>query len=641
MKKRGKGLLAFWLVFMLTVVSVPETIQAGSSLSKSADRITITHQPTTKEPYVKLNKEGASFAWHKAESARFQVVSEKKQDNQIEAASNGNSYNTTLEGWEASNGLLDIEFPAKKGDLITVTPCNGFSGTAKDTSGNLLTDQGDGTYTMEITAEGTFSFSVSETQSRSFWAKVEITRLAPADKVSGQNSDTFTGAPGTYICVATLSDGSSVTSDPIEVLGYDITTSSAGNGNCRIEVQGTEVTSAALGQKVTIKPEPANSYELDTVTVTKKDNSSTQITVTDNSFIMPDYPVLVHVTFRRPSYHITLPAGTGYTAKAQQSGTAEYGSNYIFTITLEDNYEASEDFSVTSNDTVLTPTGKDGSTYTYTLYNIIENQTIKVTGIKLKDLADTKDENPPEIAINLNEDNVWKDFMHMISFGTFFKENKKLTISVKDSESGVREGSIKYYLANQDLFRENKVYTAQEIEQKIPSWTEYKEAVVLPDNKTYVLYAKAEDNSGNVSYASTTGIIIDTIAPSIAQMESGKTYYGNSTFTVKDDYLETVVVDGKTIKVSGSTHTLTIPADNSLHTISAADRAGNTVSCNFYVNETWLRDGISMSGLYPLEPDNSYKLCKGKWKVAGDSTIYEGNCTVYVDESSNFDFQKQ
>ncbi len=642
MKIRGKGLLALWLAFMLTVVSVPETIQADGSPVKSAEsKYSITHQPTAKEPYVKLNKEGASFAWHKAKPVTCQVVSEKEKEDQIEAPGNSCSYNSALGGWESANNILDIHIPAKKGDLITVTPCNGFSGTVQDASGNPFTHQGNDTYTSEIMTDGTFSLRVSETENHSFWAKVEITRLTPADKVSDQNSNTFTGAPGTYLCVVSFEDGTSVTSNPLEVPGYDITTSSAGNGSCRIQVEGKEASSAAFGQKVIIKPEPADSYELDTITVTKKDDTTTGITVTNNSFTMPDYPVMVHITFRRPAFQITLPSGTGYRASAQQEGTVEYGSNYLFTITLDDIYEPSEDFSVTSNNTALTPISKDGNTYTYGLYYITENQTIRVTGVKKKDTAGTKDKNPPEITITLNKNNFWKDFMHRISFGTFFNESKKLTVSVKDPESGVKEKSIQYYLANQDLFTENKVYTAQEIEQRIPSWTEYREAVVLPDNKTYVMYVKAEDKSGNVSYASTTGIVIDTKAPSIAGMKNGKTYYGNSAFTVKDDHLKTVVVDGKTIKTTGNTYTLTIPANNGLHTIRAVDQADNSVSYQFYVKETWLRDGISISGLYPLKPDNSYKLCKGKWKVAGDRTVYAGNNTVYVAKSSNFNFKKQ
>lgn len=532
MKKRGKNLFCLWLALMLTVVSVPTTVQLQAA--GSSDAPAITHQPTEKEPYVTLNREGAAFSWHKAEPTDCLVVSSKKKDDQIEASAKDTSYNSVIEGWEAPDGLLELNVPAKKNDFIMVTPCNGFAGTVKDGSGNAFTDKGNGTYTHDIAADGTFSIHMSE-----------------------------------------------------------------------------------------------------------KDSSNTQVTVRDNSFIMPDYPVIVHVTFRRASYHITLPSGTGYHAASQQPTTADYGINYIFTVTLEEGYEVSNDFSVTSNNTVLTPTSINGNTYTYTLYHIAENQIIRVSGIKRADVADTQDNNPPEVTIMLNKDTVWKDLKHLVSFNTFFNKNIKLTISVKDPESGVKEKSVRYYLANRDLFTENKVYTAQEIEQRIPSWTEYKGAVMLPGDKTYVLYARAEDNNGNISYASTTGIIIDTTAPTVERMKKGKAFYGNSTFTIRDHYLEKVVVDGKSRKVSGSSHTVTIPADNRSHTIFASDRAGNPVSYQFYVNETWMRDGISISGTYSLRPDNSYKLCSGKWKVSGDNTVYEGNRNIYVSKDSNYDFKKQ
>lgn len=644
MKKRGKQFFALWLALMLSAVSVPQAVQlqAAGSVKNAADpEYRITHQPTAEEPCLKLNKEGASFAWYKAAPAVCEVVPDKKQDNQIEAETTEYSYNEVLGGWEASDGLLALDIPAATGDLVTVTPCSGFSGTVQDGSGNSLSGKETGAYTCGITAEGIFSLRLSETDSRSFWAKVTITRQMPADRVTGQDSDTFTGAPGTYVCVATFGDGVSVISSPLEVPGYDITVSSAGNGSCRIQAGGKEVSSAALGQKITIIPEPADTYELDAITVTKKDQSSTPVTVTDQSFTMPSCPVTVHVTFRRPSYRITLPEGTGYHASSQQSLTTEYGSNFTFTVTLDEGYQASKDFSVSANGTILTPTSSDGGRYQYTLYHINKNQTITVSGVTEKDTADTKDEIPPEITISLDKNTFWKDFMHLISFGTFFREKKSLTITAKDAQSGIREGSVKYYLAEQDLFAEDKVYTAREVEERIPSWTEYREPVLLPEDKSYVLYAKAEDNGGNISYASTTGIVIDTTAPSIDQMEDGKIFYGNSTFTIRDHYLAAVVVDGMTTKVNGSTHTLTIPADNKLHTIHAADRAGNAVSYQFYVHETWLRDGISVSGRYSLKPDTSYKLCPGKWKVAGDNTVYQGNSAIYVSGDNALDFQKQ
>ena len=94
MSKKGKCLLSFGLAFMLTVISVLQVprVQAADS---SADK-QITHQPTAKEPYVKLNREGASFSWHKAEPADCLVVSGRNQDDQIEGTSTENTYNDTL-----------------------------------------------------------------------------------------------------------------------------------------------------------------------------------------------------------------------------------------------------------------------------------------------------------------------------------------------------------------------------------------------------------------------------------------------------------------------------------------------------------------------------------------------------------------
>ncbi len=88
MKKRGKQFFALWLALMLSAVSVPQAVQlqAAGSVKDAADpEYRITHQPTAEEPCLKLNKEGASFAWYKAAPAVCEVVPDKKQDNQIEA----------------------------------------------------------------------------------------------------------------------------------------------------------------------------------------------------------------------------------------------------------------------------------------------------------------------------------------------------------------------------------------------------------------------------------------------------------------------------------------------------------------------------------------------------------------------------
>ena len=55
----------------------------------------------------------------------------------------------------------------------------------------------------------------------------------------------------------------------------------------------------------------------------------------------------------------------------------------------------------------------------------------------------------------------------------------------------------------------------------------------------------------------------------------------------------------------------------------------------------WVSEGISSEGKYELKPGIPYKLDNGKWKVAGDNTVYEGGSTFYVHESGTYEFQKQ
>ena len=110
-------------------------------------------------------------------------------------------------------------------------------------------------------------------------------------------------------------------------------------------------------------------------------------------------------------------------------------------------------------------------------------------------------------------------------------------------------------------------------------------------------------------------------------------------FTVKDDNLDTVTIDGKKVKSQKGQYA--IQPDNAVHKIVATDLAGNKISYKITVNETWVRDGIEKNGVYSLKKGTAYKLGKGKWKVVGDGTIYKGGTVIYVPDSGDYDFRKQ
>ena len=83
----------------------------------------------------------------------------------------------------------------------------------------------------------------------------------------------------------------------------------ATHGTFTVKVGNSEVESAAAGDTVTITPTAASGYALDKLTVAKTGDTNTTVTVTNNSFTMPDYPVTVTVSFNAASTPGTSSGG--------------------------------------------------------------------------------------------------------------------------------------------------------------------------------------------------------------------------------------------------------------------------------------------------------------------------------------------
>ena len=415
---------------------------------------------------------------------------------------------------------------------------------------------------------------------------------------------------------------------------YPVAMSEAVNGSFSVAAEdGSSTSGAVKGTIFTITPTPAEGYELDTITVTQKDGSDTAVTVNDkNQFTMPKYPVEVSVTFKKKTYGITLPQGqTGYTVTSSQTSPVEHGSDYTFKVTISDGYDVPTALSVKANGNALVATTVSGKEYTYTLEKVASAQEITVDGVS--DIAG------PEVTITLDAENTWKHFLFKIGFGLFFQEEKKLTIDAVDTGSG--RGSVAYYVSETDLFPAEETYSAEEIEKRIPQWTEYSGAVFITVDRSYVVYAKATDIAGNVTYVSTSGMVIDTTKPVISGLEDGGQYYGDTATTISDANLSAVKLDGKAVEFTGTSASVTITADGAEHTIEATDKAGNQTAYKVAVSETWVRDGISSAGSRILKLGVPYKFGSGKWKVAGDTTVYEGGNTFYASEGGTFEFQTQ
>lgn len=68
---------------------------------------------------------------------------------------------------------------------------------------------------------------------------------------------------------------------------------------------------------------------------------------------------------------------------------------------------------------------------------------------------------------------------------------------------------------------------------------------------------------------------LDSEAPVIAGVQDGGIYYGDTTITVTDNYLDKFLVDGNEVTLTDNKYTIT--PDNNKHTLVAVDKSGHTV----------------------------------------------------------------
>ena len=254
-------------------------------------------------------------------------------------------------------------------------------------------------------------------------------------------------------------------------------------------------------------------------------------------------------------YTVTLPVDpVGYSVATNDPTTVAYDGSFSFTVAIAEGYEAAQ-LVVCANGVELTP-DPDG---VYTIENIRSNKTVTVSGVVGAEA--------PDITITV-KDHFWNSFLNTITFGLFFKETQQVTIEAADAGSGV--ANLYYHISNTAL-------TEQQVQALgDDAWTVYTDAISLEPTNTYVVYAKAMDNSFMISYASSDGMVIKNTAPVISGVENGCTYYGDQTVTISDEYLDSVTLDG--VEVSLTDNNFVIPADNAQHTIVATDKAGNSVT---------------------------------------------------------------
>lgn len=294
---------------------------------------------------------------------------------------------------------------------------------------------------------------------------------------------------------------------------------------------------------------------------------------------------------------VKVPASqVGYTLSVSNT-VVDYNESSTLTFTLNKGYSKTKNFAVKVNgETVQLDNNNQ-----YTINNIQKDTDITVEGVA--------DITAPDTEIKVSN-KTWKSILNKITFGLFFKETQKAEITATDEGSGVN----KYY------YYVDKSGSEESLTEKQLQAVDWKEgtSVTFSEDSNYVIYAKVTDKAGNIKYVSTDGIVIDTIAPQVSGVENNQTYTKTQTFTVTDNNLDTVKVDGQTVEPTNGSYTL-VPKKGT-YTIEVTDKSGNkttlnnitvnwkkvkkpTVESKVYTGQT-LTANISENGLYTVKENN-------------------------------------
>ena len=310
-------------------------------------------------------------------------------------------------------------------------------------------------------------------------------------------------------------------------------------------------------------------------------------------------------------FAVNLPTEqVGYELTADTT-EALWNGDVTLTFVMVLGYTRTDDFAIKVNGEAITL----NDDWTYTISNVQEALTITVEGVA--------DITAPSVEIKV-KGNGWTQFLNTITFGIFFKETQDVTITATDVNGGSGLAKVYYYISDEALSKTQV--------KEITSWIEYTEKIsITPDNK-YVIYAKAVDNAGNITYVSSDGMVLDATAPVISGATDGTTYEGDVTFNVTDTYLDKVYVDGAEVELTDGSYT--ISADNAEHTIKATDTAGNETSVTITVNYGTLSvTDADYSGTYDGQ---IHSITVNVTNVNGATVTYSTDGAEYSDNNPTF-----
>lgn len=176
----------------------------------------------------------------------------------------------------------------------------------------------------------------------------------------------------------------------------------------------------------------------------------------------------------------------------------------------------------------------------------------------------------------------WNKFNSEVTSSTYFNGARNVTITAEDdsyAQSGYRDNyAVKIYYY---LYSGSNALTTDELNDL--TFTEYSGTFSIAPNDGYIIYIKLIDHAGNKTYINSDGIKFDSSVPAIDDIENGKVYCSATEFTVNEDNLDSVTVNGIPSEMTDNRFTV-YPA-NEKQTIVVTDKANNSTTYTITVND--------------------------------------------------------
>lgn len=298
----------------------------------------------------------------------------------------------------------------------------------------------------------------------------------------------------------------------------------------------------------------------------------------DHTLIAQWTPIVYEITVPRDGLNFSVTPENGLF-------TADYGTDYKFTLTPKDGYSVANAVVTVSNSIEANPvkTTLEAVDGVYTISNVDADKTVSVSGIE--------DTLAPVVEIKIT-DNKWNSFLNTITFGKFFKSTQNVIITAVDAGVGLQ--SLEYYVGEAMSLEALKALSDDE-------WTSMRtgENFNINPDAELVVYARASDYNDNCAYVCSDGLVLDETAPVIKgisaeglyDLDSTQTYIAPITVKVTDEHLGMVTVGGveRTPDKNGE---LVIAGSDEPITVIASDLAGNVTECTINVlSSTSVPDG--------------------------------------------------